>query len=72
MDSAKDREGELEWRVEGGGWRVGANLNPSEGDFFSLLGDNERATRALVIQHSSGLEDLQILVANIPDGGNDP
>ena len=26
----------------------------------------------LVIQHSSGLEDLQILVANVLDGGNDP
>ena len=55
-----------------GGWRVSTNLNTSEGDLFPVLGDEERPSRVLVIQHGSQLEDLQILVTNVLDGGNDP
>ena len=51
---------------------VTTDLNADEGDIFSILGDDERASRVLVIQHSSGFEDLQILVAHILDGGDDP
>ena len=58
--------------MEGGGWRVNTNLNTSEGDLCSILGDDERPSAVLVIQYSPGLNDLQILVTNVLDSGNDP
>ena len=51
---------------------VSANLGTSEGDYFSIFGEDERLSRMLVIQRSSGLEDLQILIANVLDCGDDP
>ena len=58
--------------MEGGGWRVSTNLNTSEGNLFPVLCDEERPSRVLVVQHGSQLEDLQILITNVLDGGNDP
>ena len=52
-----------------GGWRVSTNLDTSEGDLFSILGGDERPSAVPVIQHSSELDDLQILIAHILDGG---
>ena len=43
--------------------------SPREDDFE--LGDDERANKGLVIQHSSELDDVQIFIANILDGGDD-
>ena len=48
------------------------NLNTGEVDYFAILPDDERASRALVVQHTPGLEDLQILIANVLDRGDDP
>ena len=48
------------------------NLNTGEGGLFPILTDNERASREPVIQHGSRLQDLQILIANVLDSGNDP
>ena len=39
---------------------------------MSILGDDEGLSSFLVIQHSSGLADRQILVANVFDSGDDP
>ena len=54
------------------GWRISANLDTGEGSLFPILADDKRACRAPVIQHISELQDLQILVANILDGSDDP
>ena len=51
---------------------MSTNLETGEGDIFSILGDDEGLSRVLVIQHSSGLADRQILVANVLDSGDDP
>ena len=51
---------------------MSTNLETGEGDTFSILGDDEGPSRVLVIQHSSGLADRQILVANVLDSGDDP
>ena len=53
------------------GKRVNTNISTGEGDLFSILGDDERVSKGLIIQHSSELDDVQILIANILDGGND-
>ena len=53
------------------GW-VNTNLDTGEGDLFSILGDEEGASGARVIQHSSELDDLQILITNVLDGGSNP
>ena len=55
-----------------GGGRVSTNLSPDEGHLFSTLGDDEGSPGVLVIQHGPELEDLQILVANVLDGSDDP
>ena len=55
-----------------GGWKVRTNLNTDEVDLFAVLPDDERASRVLVVQHTFGLEDLQILIANVLDRGDDP
>ena len=47
------------------------NIDTGERDLFSVLGDDKRSRGARVIQHSSELNDLQILIANILDGGDD-
>ena len=59
---------------EGGGWgrRACTNLDADEGYLFSIFGDDKRASWVLVVQYGSELDDLQILVANVLDGGNDP
>ena len=58
-----------------GGFRVetvGTNLDTSEGDFFSISSDDKRLSRVLIIQHSSGLGDVQILIANVLDRSDYP
>ena len=47
------------------------NLDTGERDLFFILGDDKRSRGARVIQHSSELDDLQILIANVLDGGDD-
>ena len=49
-----------------------ANLSAGEGDLLSILADDERASVVLIVQHSSELDDLQIFVARVLHGGNDP
>ena len=66
IDSTKHGGGEE------GGWGVCTNLNTDEGDLFPILGDNERPSIGFVIQHSPEPDDLQVFVANVLDGGNDP
>ena len=51
---------------------MSTDLETSEGDILSILGDDERPSRVLLIQHSSELADRQILVANVLDSGDDP
>ena len=51
---------------------MSTNLETGERDIFSILGDDERLSSFPVIQHSSGLADGQILVANVLDSGDDP
>ena len=46
------------------------NLNTGKGDLFSILGDDESPGRVLVIQYASEFDNLQILVANVLDSGN--
>ena len=53
-------------------WRVSTDLNTGEGDLFSILGNDKRPSVALVVQYSPELYDLQILVTNVLDSGNDP
>ena len=48
------------------------NLETGEGNIFPILGDNERQSRVLVIQHSSGPADRQVIVASILDNDDDP
>lgn len=60
VDSTKGRKGR------------GTYPGTDEGDLFSvlILTDDERASVVLGIQHSSELEDPQILVVGVLDGGN--
>ena len=51
---------------------MSTNLETGERDIFSILGDDERLSSFPVIQHSSGLADRQILVANVLDSSDDP
>ena len=51
---------------------MSTNLETGERDIFSILGDDERLSSFPVIQHSSGLADRQILVANVLYSGDDP
>ena len=39
---------------------------------FSIIGEDERSSLVLLIQYGSELGNLQILVADVLDGGNDP
>lgn len=39
---------------------------------LSIPGDDESASMVLVVQHYPELEDLQIFVAGVLDGGKDP
>ena len=48
------------------------NHGTNEFGLFAIIPDDERASGAFVIQHSLGLEDLQIRITNILDGGDDP
>ena len=48
------------------------NLDACEGDLFSILCDDERPGRMVVVQYGSELDDLQIFVANVGDSGSDP
>ena len=43
-----------------------------EGALLSILLDDESPSRVLGIQHASELENLQILIASVFDGGGDP
>ena len=58
--------------MEGVRKRGSTDLDTGEGDLFSILGNDEGASGAFVIQHTSEPDDLQILITNILDGGNDP
>ena len=60
-DNAEGREGDSY-----------TNRGTDKGDIFTILADDERASRVLVIQHGSELEDLQILIADVLDSGDDP
>ena len=51
---------------------MSTNRNTGEGGLFSIFTDNERTSGELVIQHGPVLEDLQILIADVLDSGNDP
>ena len=59
-------------RVEGVRKRGSTDLDTGEGDLFSILGNDEGASGVFVIQHTSEPDDLQILITNILDGGDDP
>ena len=53
--------------------RRSTNLgNTGEGDVFAVLPDDERGSTQVVIQRGSKLDNLQVLVANVLDCGNDP
>ena len=54
--------------------REGGSTNRSTGkwDLLSNLIDDESASRVLVIQHCSKLEDPQTPLAGVLDGGDDP
>ena len=59
-DSAEGREG------------GSTNRGTDEGDLLSIPPDDESLSGVFVVQHSSELEDLQILITNVLDGGVDP
>ena len=46
--------------------------NAGEMDLFTILPDGKRRSTEVVVQHGSELDDLQVFVANVPDGGDDP
>ena len=53
--------------------RTGTNhSNAGEVDLFTILLDDKRRSTEVVVQHGSELDDLQVLVADVPDGGDDP
>ena len=54
--------------------REGGSTNggTDEGDLLSILPDNEGLSGVLVVQHGSELEDLQIFIPSVLDGGDDP
>ena len=54
--------------------REGGSTNggTDEGDLLSILPDDEGMSGVFVVQHGSELEDLQILIASVLDGGGDP
>ena len=51
---------------------MSTNLKTGEGNIVPILGDDERPSSFPVIQHSSGLADGQVIVANVLDSGDDP
>ena len=51
---------------------MSTNLETGEGNIVPILGDDERPSSFPVIQHSSGLADGQVIVANVLDSGDDP
>ena len=48
------------------------NRGTGEGDLLSILPDDEGLSGVFVVQHTSELEDLQILISSVLDGGGDP
>ena len=55
-------------------YREGGSTNggTDEGNIPSILADDESPSGVLGIQHASELENLQILIASVLDGGGDP
>ena len=56
------------------GGREGGSTNggTDEGDLLSILPDDEGPSGVFVVQHSSELEELQIIITSVLDGGGDP
>ena len=48
------------------------NCGTDEGNLLSILPDYEGLSGVIVVQHGPELEDLQIIIASVLDGGGDP
>ena len=53
--------------------RTSTNHNiAGEANLFAILPDDKYGSTKFVVQHGSELEDLQVFIANVLDGGDDP